>query len=77
MATPRKKPVKKVATVRENDYTPLELHAIKLDELYKAFRKAGFSVTNSLWLITEPGALPEWMQPTPSFDPIEDEEEDY
>ena len=76
MATPRKKPAKKVVTVKEDEYTALEMHAIKLNELYKAYRKSGFTVENSLWLITEPGAMPDWLQPTPSYDPLEDEEED-
>ena len=78
MATPRKKPTtKKVATVKEDEYTALEVHAITLNELYKAYRKAGFSTEHCLWLITEPGAMQEWLQPTPSYDPIEDEEEEY
>jgi hypothetical protein len=78
MATPRKKPTsKKVVTVKEDEYTPLEMHAIKLNEMYKAFRKAGFPTDQCLWLITEPGALPDWFQPTPSYDPIEDDEEEY
>jgi len=76
MATPRKKPIKKVVTVKEDGYTALEMHAIKLNELYTAYRKAGFSLDNSLWLITERGAMPEWLQPTPSFDPLEDEDEE-
>jgi hypothetical protein len=77
MATPRKKPVKKVVTVKEDEYTALEMHAIKLNELYKAYRKAGFPPDQCLWLITEAGAMPEWLQPAPSYDPLEDEEEDY
>lgn len=77
MATPRKKQTKKVVTVRDEDYTALEMHAIKLNEMYKAFRKAGFPVDQSLWLISEPGALPEWLQPIPSLEPYDDEEEDF
>jgi hypothetical protein len=73
MATPRKKPAKRVVTVKEDDYTALEVHAIKLNELYKAFRKAGFNSEQCMWLITEPGALPEWLQPTPGYEEEDDE----
>jgi hypothetical protein len=65
MATPRKKPVKKpitkVITVKDEDLTPLDIHAIQIHELYKAFRKAGFPVDMCLALISDPSAHPAWF----------------
>jgi hypothetical protein len=61
MATSRKKPVKKVVTVKDEDLTPLEIHAIQIHELYKAFRKAGFPIDICLTLITDPDARPHWF----------------
>lgn len=81
MATPRKKPVnkktavKKVSTVRENDLTPLDVHAIQLHELYKAYRRAGFDTGTVITLITTPDSYPEWFMSVPDLDILEEEEE--
>jgi hypothetical protein len=76
MATPSKKPSKKVATVRNEDLTPLEIHAIQLHELYKAFRKAGFPIDIAIGLITEPTAHPSWFKLVPDIDILDEEEEE-
>ena len=73
MATPRKKPVRKVTTVKENDYTALEMHCIKLNEFYKALKKAGFATDIAMALMTDPDAQPDWF--FPKVDLLEDDED--
>jgi hypothetical protein len=75
MATPRKKPVKKVVTVKDEELTPLEIHAIQINELYKAFRKAGFPVDVCLTLISDPGTYPNWFfVDETGFEVVDDED---
>jgi hypothetical protein len=76
MAARKKRVVK---TVADENYSKLDEHAIWLNEYYKALRKSGFSVENSLWLIACKESYPEWMQ-APTLDDIrnhiEDEEDE-
>lgn len=76
MATPRKKPVRKVATVKEDEYTALEMHCIKLNEFYKALRKAGFPADIAMTLTTDPDAQPEWFFPKVDITDLLEDEED-
>lgn len=79
----RKKP-SRVKTVRLEDYTPLEIHAIQIREYYLALCKAGFRSDAALTLCTDKMGWPEWFVPNlPEHDPInpdhtpyEDEEDD-
>ena len=76
MATPRKKPARKVATVKEDDYTELEMYCIRLNEYYKALRKAGFSGEWALALLGDKDTYPEWFFPKiDSADLLEDDED--
>ena len=81
MATPRKKPeskntaAKKVSTVRDEELSPLDIHAIQLNELYKSLRKAGFPVDICLTLVTDKGAHPDWFYKVPDLDILDEEEE--
>jgi hypothetical protein len=63
--TARKSSRKRVAVVKENDYTPLELYCISLNEYYKALRKAGFSVELALGILSDKDAYPGWIIPEP------------
>jgi hypothetical protein len=61
-------------------YGALDAWAISLQEMYKALRKAGFSVDLALAVIVEPMAYPRWILPEP-IDPeklgnYEDEDDD-
>jgi hypothetical protein len=80
MATPRKKPASKNSAakkVKNEELTPLDIHAIQLNELYKSFRKAGFPVDISLFLITDKGAQPDWFYTlVPDLELLEDEEDE-
>ena len=76
MATSRKRPSKKVVTVRDEDLTPLEVHAIQLHELYKALRKAGFPADVCITLITDSGAHPSWFKLVPDLEEVEEEEDE-
>ena len=69
---------RKVATVKENDYTALETYYIQMNEVYKAARKAGFSVEIALAIIGDKSYLPDWMTPSSPdiIDPSEVEDED-
>lgn len=79
----KKKP-SRVKTVRLEDYTPLEIHAIQIREYYLALCKAGFRSDAALTLCTDKMGWPEWFVPNmPEHDPInpdhtpyEDEEDD-
>lgn len=79
----RKKP-SRVKTVKLEDYTPLEIHAIQIREYYLALCKAGFRSDAALTLCTDKMGWPEWFVPNmPEHDPInpdhtpyEDEEDD-
>lgn len=81
MATPRKKPVRKVETVKEDSYSELEVYCIWLNEYYKALRAAGFDTDLALGLVIDKGSYPAWVKyRTPSVGEIvefiEDEDED-
>lgn len=72
MATRKKKVV-------DEDYSKLDQYAIELHEFYKSLRKAGFSVDNSLWILSAKEMRPEWMVSAPTLDDVRkhlDEEED-
>lgn len=79
----RKKP-SRVKTVKLEDYTPLEIHAIQIREYYLALCKAGFRSDAALTLCTDRMGWPDWFLPNvPDHDPInpdhtpyEDEEDD-
>jgi len=75
MANPRKKSADKSA--KTDELTPLDIHAIQLNELYKSFRKAGFPVDICLTLITDKGAHPDWFYTmVPDLELLEDEEDE-
>ena len=75
MATPRKKkPIKKVATVREAELTPLEIHAIQINEYYKALRKAGFDAPTAITLVMEPALYPHWFKLVPDLEALDEED---
>ena len=61
----KRKSSRRVATVREDNYTALEQYAIALNEYYKALRKAGFSVELALGILSDKDAYPGWILPEP------------
>lgn len=70
---------KRVITVKDERYTPLEMYAISINEYYKALRKAGFSIELALGILEIRSAYPDWLLPEiPNvIDPFEyDEDED-
>ena len=78
MATPRKKTTK-VKTVADENYSKLDQYAIELHEFFKSLRRAGFTVDNSLWILSAKEMRPEWMQTAPTLEDIRkymEEEED-
>lgn len=75
MAAKRKRVVK---TVADENYSKLDQHSIWLNEYYKSLRRAGFSIDNALWLITEKDSFPDWVNPVSEDDikrHLEDEED--
>ena len=61
MATPRKRTTK-VKTVADETYSKLDQYAIELHEFFKSLRRAGFTVDNSLWILSAKEMRPEWMK---------------
>jgi hypothetical protein len=61
----KRKSSRRVATVREDNYTALEQYAIALNEYYKALRKAGFSVELALGILSDKDSYPGWILPEP------------
>lgn len=79
MATPKKKPVTRKRTVKDNEYTKLDEYCIWLNEYHRALRRAGFSNDNALWMIATKESFPDWVNiPNQKdiVDHIEDEEDE-
>ena len=77
---PRKKPVKRVRTVKEESYTELEMYCIWLNEYYHALLKSGFKSDLALAFVMEKSSYPSWVNyRSPSEDEIKrmlDEDDD-
>ena len=56
----KRKP-QRTKTVRYEDYTPLEIHAIQVREYYLALRKAGFKTDEALGVCTDRAGWPDWF----------------
>jgi hypothetical protein len=79
MATPKKKPVTRKRTVKDNEYTKLDEHSIWLNEYFKSLRRSGFNRDDALWLIATPESYPSWVELPNKQDivnHIEDEEDE-
>ncbi len=61
MATSRKRTTR-VKKVADDDYSKLDEYAIELHEFFKSLRRAGFTVDNSLWLLSAKETYPKWMR---------------
>jgi hypothetical protein len=77
---PRKKPVKRVRTVKDESYTELEMYCIWLNEYYHALLKSGFKSDLALAFVMEKTSYPSWVNyRSPSEDEIKrmlDEDDD-
>lgn len=77
---PRKKPVKRVRTVKDESYTELEMYCIWLNEYYHALLKSGFKSDLALAFVMEKSSYPSWVNyRSPSEDEIKrmlDEDDD-
>jgi hypothetical protein len=79
-----KKRPSRVKTVRTEDFTPLEIHAIQIREYYLALRKAGFDVEAAQYLCAASAGWPDWFTPNlpehdpynPDFSPYEEDDDD-
>ena len=77
MAAKKKRVAKRPTVVRNEDYTPMEIYAISLNEWYKALRKAGFGVDMCLAFLLEKDSYPDWILPkSPQVLPIPDVDEE-
>ena len=56
-------------TIDVTDYSALDQYCIGLNEYYKSLRRAGFSVDQSMFLITAPATYPATILPTPNWLP--------
>ena len=77
---PRKKPVKRVRTVKDESYTELEMYCIWLNEYYHALLKSGFKSDLALAFVMEKSSYPSLVNyRSPSEDEIKrmlDEDDD-
>jgi hypothetical protein len=76
----KKKPVKRVRTVKDESYTELEMYCIWLNEYYNSLLKAGFESELALSFVMDKGSYPSWVSyKAPSEDEIKkmlDEDDD-
>jgi hypothetical protein len=49
----------------DEGYSKLDAWAIGVHEMYRALRRAGFTVDLALGIVTEKSAYPDWILPTP------------
>ena len=60
-------------------YTALDAWAISLQEMYRALRRAGFTVEIALGLMDNKNSMPEWLIPTTAdtdMTPFQDDDDD-
>lgn len=66
--------------LEDQGYSKLDAYCIGLHEYYKSLRKAGFSESIVLFMITDTQSYPAWILPTPiepeRFGDYDDEDED-
>jgi hypothetical protein len=66
--------------LEDQGYSELDAYCIGLHEFFKSLRKAGFSESIALFMITEPQSYPAWILPSPvdpeRFGDYEDEDDD-
>ena len=72
---------RKQKVVDPTDFTPIEWAALQANEWYRALRKAGFTVAQSMEMICDRNSYPDWMLPEPdekvipTIDPDDEEDE--
>lgn len=59
---PKKKPAKRVRTVKDESYTELEMYCIWLNEYYTSLIKAGFKSDLALSFVMDKSSYPNWVQ---------------
>lgn len=69
MAKPRQK-----KTIDLETYSALDAYAICYHEWYSSLRRAGFSVDNALWLLSDRDSFPDWILPIKPLEKISDSE---
>lgn len=74
MAANKKPSRKKVQTVADESYTPLEQYCIWLNEYYRALRKAGFAVDVAMTIMMDKESYPDWVPYKQNIIPDEDED---
>ena len=66
--------------LEDQGYSELDAYCIGLHEFFKSLRKAGFSESIALFMITEPQSYPAWILRSPvdpeRFGDYEDEDDD-
>ena len=81
MAAKKKAVVKPVKTVKNEDYSALEMYAISMHEYFLALKAAGFPESMALTLLMDTDSHPEWMLTKPPTKAeinqhLEDDEDD-
>ena len=81
MAAKKKAAVKSVKTVKNEDYSALEMYAISMHEYFLALKTAGFDAGTALTLLMDRDSHPDWMLTRPPSKAeinqhLEDDEDD-
>ena len=71
---------KATKALEDQGYSALDAYCISLHEYWKALRKAGFTESIALFMITDIDSYPSWILPDPvepnRFGDYEDEDDD-
>jgi len=71
---------KATKALQDQDYSALDAYCIALHEYWKALRKAGFTESIALFMVTDKQSYPGWILPDPvdpnRFGDYEDEDDD-
>jgi hypothetical protein len=67
---PKKQSQKRVRTVKNEEYTELEMYCIWLNEYYCSLLKAGFKSDIAMAFVMDKTSYPTWVEYRPSEDEI-------
>ena len=72
----RKKPKRVVRTVKDEQYSELEMYCIWLNEYYRSLKKAGFPHDLALTIMMDKDSYPQWVPYRTTMGVDSDDEDD-
>ena len=67
---PKKKPIRRRRTVKNEEHTELEMYCIWLNEYYHSLLKSGFKSDVAMAFVMDKASYPPWVQYKPTEDEI-------